>query len=112
MPVVIHGYINTLPPDIDLLHKKKPREWRNPRIVESWVGFDQLPFEVQMWMKQSYNCRQFRYQRFFRELIETLPKESALRVLRDHLQRDKRYAGREITDESVEARYYQITLAG
>ena len=67
-----------------------------------------MPIEVVLWMRQEKNCRQFKYQRFFRELIQTIPRESALRLLREQLQQEPRFNGHAISDRRVEAEYHAL----
>jgi hypothetical protein len=68
-----------------------------------------MPIEIELWIRKARSSNRFKYAAFFRDLIQTIPKESAKRVLRDHLQRDPRYKGVEITDLILEGKYVQLT---
>jgi PhoPQ-activated pathogenicity-related protein len=67
-----------------------------------------MPIEVVLWMRQEKNCRQFKYQRFFRELIQTIPRESALRLLRVRLQQEPRFKGKEVSERTVLEKYQRL----
>lgn len=64
--------------------------------------------EIQMWVAEVRTSNQMKYSNFYADFIQSLPKESALRLIRVHLQRDPRYAGDIISDELVESSYLWI----
>ena len=64
--------------------------------------------DLQMWLAETTTSSRIKYSIFFRDFIRTLPKESALCLLRVHMQREPRYSGTEFTDERVMSYYDSI----
>ena len=60
---------------------------------------------LQLWMDSVMRSPRMKYSIYFRELIQSLPKESALRLLRVRLQQEPRFAGMEVTELDALRRY-------
>ena len=67
-----------------------------------------MPIEVELWMRTAKNSNRMKYAAFFRDLIRSIPPESARRLLRVRLQQDPSLKGMEIPDATVEAVYYNL----
>lgn len=69
---------------------------------------DTISPELQSWMDEARKCSHMKYARYSRELLQTLPTAAALRLLRAQMQREPRYAGREIPESTVLRTYENL----
>jgi hypothetical protein len=64
-----------------------------------------MPIEVELWMRTAVKSNQMKYARFLRNEIRNAPPELGKRLLREHLQREPRFAGKVVSETTVEWRY-------
>lgn len=75
-----------------------------PRTDEIALTSDQL----ESWIQHARSSNSFKYARYLRELMRTLPKEQGLQLLRTHLLREQRFEKAALSDLVLEAHYYML----
>lgn len=78
------------------------------REYEKLLNISEIATQLVSWMRLARSSNKMKYAQYFRELIQSLPKESALRLLRVHVQREPRFAGLVIPEGRVEQSYFDI----